>query len=221
MPGCREVRGCPGNREPSGGNSRNAADAIITIDAKGAIQSINAATERMFGYSASEMVGKNVNMIMPAPYRDDHDQYLARYQQTGESHIIGNGREVEGRRKDGSIFPVDLVVSEVDHLQLFTGILRDISRRKELEREVVEIASLEQRRIGQDLHDSVSQELTALNMMAADLTDILRSDPSKGAELADRWSWDCSVANKTCGLSCGVCALFRLTPKGSWPRYPT
>ena len=106
--------------------------------------------------------------------------------QTGEKHIIGIGREVEGRRKDGSTFPVDLAVSEVGHLKLFTGILRDISRRKELEREVVEIASLEQRRIGQDLHDSVSQELTALSMLAGDLAETLRSDPSNGSQLVER-----------------------------------
>lgn len=163
-----------------------AADAIITIDAQGAIQSVNAASERMFGYAAAEMIGQNVKLIMPAPYRDEHDRYLSQYQLTGEKHLIGNGREVEGRRKDGSTFPVDLAVSEVDHLKLFTGILRDVSRRKELEREVVEIAALEQRRIGEDLHDSVSQELTALSMAAGDLAETLQTDPSKGAELVDR-----------------------------------
>ena len=163
-----------------------AADAIITIDVHGVIQSVNAAAERMFGYAAAEMIGQNVKMLMPAPYREEHDRYLARYLQTGEKHIIGIGREVEGRRKDGSTFPVDLAVSEVGHLKLFTGLLRDISRRKELEREVVEIASLEQRRIGQDLHDSVSQELTALNMLAGDLAETLRSDPSNASQLVER-----------------------------------
>ena len=92
----------------------------------------------------------------------------------------------KARRKDGSTFPVDLAVSEVGHLKLFTGLLRDISRRKELEREVVEIASLEQRRIGQDLHDSVGQELTALNMLAGDLAETLRSDPSNASQLVER-----------------------------------
>ena len=163
-----------------------AADAIITIDGEGNIQSVNAAAERMFGYAAAEMIGQNVTMLMPSPYRDEHDHYLARYMQTGEKHIIGIGREVEGRRKDGSTFPADLAVSEVGHLKLFTGLLRDITRRKELEREVVEIASLEQRRIGQDLHDSVSQELTALNMLAGDLAETLRSDPSNASQLVER-----------------------------------
>ncbi|MGO9923786.1 MAG: PAS domain S-box protein, partial [Isosphaeraceae bacterium] len=163
-----------------------AADAIITIDVRGVIQSVNAAAERMFGYTAAEMTGQNVTMLMPAPYREEHDRYLARFLQTGERRIIGIGREVDGRRKDGSTFPVDLAVSEVGRLKLFTGLLRDISRRKELEREVVEIASLEQRRIGQDLHDSVSQELTALNMLASDLAETLRSGPSNASQLVER-----------------------------------
>ncbi|MDR3635124.1 MAG: PAS domain S-box protein [Isosphaeraceae bacterium] len=163
-----------------------AADAIVTIDARGTIQSVNATAERMFGYTAAEMIGQNVKMLMPVPYRDEYDRALARYLQTGEKQIIGIGREAEGRRKDGTNFPVDLAVSEVGHLKLFTGLIRDISRRKELERDVVEIASLEQRRIGQDLHDSVSQELTALSMLAGDLTEVLGSDPSKGPHLVER-----------------------------------
>jgi len=163
-----------------------AADAIITIDVHGAIQSVNAAAEKMFGYAAAEMIGQDVKMLMPALYREQHDSYLARYLQTGEKHIIGSGREVEGQRKDGSIFPADLAVSEVGNLKMFTGILRDISGRKELEREIVEIASLEQRRISQDLHDSVSQELTALNMLAGDLAETLRSDSTNVMELVER-----------------------------------
>lgn len=163
-----------------------AADAIITINAKGIIQSVNTASERMFGYTAAEMIGQNVKMIMPSPYQEDHDRYLANYHKTGVKKIIGIGREVVARRKDGSTFPVDLAVSEVDPLKLFTGILRDITRRKELEREVVEIASLEQRRIGQDLHDSVGQELTALNILVSDLNETFRTDPSGGANLVEQ-----------------------------------
>lgn len=163
-----------------------AADGVITIDAPGTIQSVNPAAERMFGYAAAEMIGQNVKLLMPSPYRDEHDSYLARYMQTGEKHILGIGREVNGRRKDGSTFPVDLAVSQVGFLNLFTGILRDISRRKELEQEVVEIASLEQQRIGQDLHDSVSQEPTALSMLAGDVSETLQSDPSNAPPLVER-----------------------------------
>lgn len=163
-----------------------AADAIITINTTGIIQSVNTATERMFGYSATEMIGRNVKIIMPSPYQEAHDRYLASYHKMGVKKMIGIGREAVARRKDGSTFPVDLAVSEVEHLQLFTGILRDITGRKELEREVVEIASLEQRRIGQDLHDSVGQELTALNILANDLAETLRTDPLAGAKLVEQ-----------------------------------
>ncbi len=163
-----------------------ATDAIITINHKGIIQSVNAAAERLFGYTAAETIGQNVQMLMPSPYREQHDRYLERYLQSGKQHIMGIGREVEGQRKDGSIFPMELALSEVGHLKLFTGFVRDISRRKELEREVVEVASQEQRRIGQDLHDSVSQELTALSMIAGGLVEALQSDPAQASRLAAR-----------------------------------
>lgn len=163
-----------------------AADAIVTIDQRGIIQSVNPATERMFGYTSAEMIGQSVNLLMPSPYREAHDGYLAKYLQSGEKHIIGFSREVEARRKDGSIFPADLAVNEIKHLGLFTGIHRDLTERKQLEREVVEAASLEQRRIGQDLHDSVGQELTALNIVAGDLAETLRSEPLKASVLVEQ-----------------------------------
>jgi PAS domain S-box-containing protein len=163
-----------------------AMDAIITVDHHGIIQSINSATERMFGYAAAEMIGQNVKMLMPSPYREAHDGYVAKYLQTGEKHIIGTRRETEARRKDGSVFPADLAVSEIEHLKLFTGIHRDLTRRKQLEREVMEVASLQQRRIGQDLHDSVAQELTALTLLTRDVADTLRTDPAKAWQLVER-----------------------------------
>jgi PAS domain S-box-containing protein len=163
-----------------------AIDAIITIDRLGIIQSVNPGTVRMFGYEDAEMIGQNIKMLMPSPYRDEHDEYLARFVKTGERHIIGVGREVMALRKDGSVFPVDLAVSEIGELNLFAGIVRDISRRKELEREVVETVSLEQRRIGQDLHDSVGQELTALNLRADELAEIVRGDPADALKLLEQ-----------------------------------
>lgn len=163
-----------------------ATDAIITIDSRGIIQTVNPAAVRMFGYAAGEMIGQNVKLLMPPPYREEHDRYLETYQQSGEKHMIGTGREVEGRRKDGSVFPVDLAVSEIEPLKFFTGILRDATRRHELEREVVEAASIEQRRIGQDLHDTVAQELTALNMLVKDLAESVRTDPETASQLIER-----------------------------------
>src|SRR5262245_55739509 len=163
-----------------------AADAIITIDHRGIIQSVNSATEGMFGYAAPEMIGQNVSMLMSSPHRETHDGYLAKYLQRGEKHVIGVSREVDARRKDGSIFPTELAVSEIKQLNLFTGIHRDLTDRKQLERDVVEAASLEQRRIGQDLHDTVAQELTALSLLTKDLAETSRTDPSGGAILLER-----------------------------------
>jgi PAS domain S-box-containing protein len=140
----------------------------------------------MFGYTAAEMIGQDVKMLMPPPYQAEHDDYLARYLRTGEKRIIDIGREVEGRRKDGSVFPISLAVSEVNHLKLFTGIIRDITQRKELEREVLEIAALEQRRIGQELHDDIGQRLTGLGMMADALAQQLAQDKPKRQEAAAR-----------------------------------
>jgi PAS domain S-box-containing protein len=118
-----------------------AVDGIITIDERGAIQTVNAAVERIFGYTPGELVGNNVNILMPQPDRGRHDGYLRHYMRTGEAKIIGVGREVRGRRKDGSTFPLDLAISEVrlaDGKRTFTGIVRDISERKQAEERILE-----------------------------------------------------------------------------------
>ena len=113
----------------------SAVDGIIVIDGKGLIQAFNPAAERLFGYSAQEVLGQNVKLLMPSPDREQHDRYLANYLQTGIPRIIGTGREVRGRRKDGSTFPLHLSVGkmEIDGQPAFTGILHDLSRRLEIE----------------------------------------------------------------------------------------
>lgn len=112
-----------------------AVDAIITITNRGLIDSINPACERLFGYSKSELLGKNVKILMPEPYQSEHDGYLDNYFSTGIKKIIGIGREVSARRKDGTVFPINLAVSEmtIEGERLFTGIVRDISERKNAE----------------------------------------------------------------------------------------
>jgi two-component system sensor kinase FixL len=112
-----------------------AVDAIITIDERGTIDSFNPAAERLFGYKRDEVLGKNVSLLMPSPYRDAHDGYLRHYLDTGEKRIIGLGREVVAQRKDGTTFPIELAVSEmqVGNRRMFTGLVHDITLRKQTE----------------------------------------------------------------------------------------
>jgi PAS domain S-box-containing protein len=114
---------------------KSAVTAIITIDDQGLIESINPATERLFGYGPAELIGQNVKLLMPEPYRAEHDGYVSNYVTTGVKKIIGIGREVSGRRKDGTIFPIHLSVSEFssEGRRYFTGMIHDLSDRKHVE----------------------------------------------------------------------------------------
>jgi two-component system sensor kinase FixL len=154
-----------------------AVEGIVTIDERGIIDSVNPATERIFGYTAAELVGRNISMLMPEPYRSGHDGYLKAYLQTGQRKIIGIGREVVGLRKNGTVFPMDLSVSEVrlGERRLFTGMIRDITDRRRLEKEVLEAAAREQRRIGQDLHDGLGQQLAGVALMSNALAQALET----------------------------------------------
>lgn len=115
-----------------------AVDAMVLIDERGVVTRFNAAAERVFGYLAGDVVGHNVNMLMPQPYRREHDGYLERYQSTGDPRIIGIGREVVAQRKDGSTFPIDLSVGEfrTSAGRGYVGIMRDISERKRNEEQL-------------------------------------------------------------------------------------
>lgn len=121
---------------------QTAVEGIITIDEQGIIESLNPAAEQTFGFRAEEVIGRNVSCLMPSPYREEHDSYMANYQRTGRAKIIGIGREVVGQRKDGSLFPMDLAVSEVRlaDRRLFTGFVRDITERKKSEARLAELA---------------------------------------------------------------------------------
>ena len=112
----------------------NAVDGIITIDERGVIESVTPSTLRLFGYPMDELIGENVSILMPEPDRSSHDRYMNKYHATGRGNIIGKGREVIGRRKDGSLFPFLLSISELilENKKIFTGIIHDISELREV-----------------------------------------------------------------------------------------
>lgn len=166
-------------------------DGVITIDRQGRIESFNQAAESIFGYRAEEVIGQNVKVLMPSPYHEEHDGYMRSYRETGRRKIIGIGREVTGRRKDGSTFPMDLAVSEVQlgDRRIFTGIVRDITERRQLEKEILDITEQERRRIGQDLHDGLGQMLTGIGLLCQNMTRQLErrkvSEAEEAAEITD------------------------------------
>ena len=178
-----------------------APDAVIVIDPRGTMRSFSQAAERMFGYAAEEVVGRNVSMLMAEPHTSAHDLYLARYLETGERRIIGIGREVEARRADGSTFPVELAVGEVDlpEMRLFTGFIRDVSKRKRLENDLAQAQKMEA--VGQltgglahDFNNLLAVISGNLEMLeghvnggeAAELLAEARLATERGAELAAR-----------------------------------
>jgi two-component system sensor kinase FixL len=118
-------------------------DAMIVIDERGLMHSFSAAAERLFGYTADEVLGKNIKIMMPSPYRENHDAYVERYLRTGEKRIIGIGRVVVGERKDGSTFPMELAVGEMrsGNNRFFTGFIRDLSERQKTEARLQELQS--------------------------------------------------------------------------------
>jgi PAS domain S-box-containing protein len=162
-----------------------AVDAIITIDENGMLERLNPAAERMFGYREAEVAGRNINMLMPEPHRSAHDGYLSHYRATGEKRIIGKGREVQGLRRDGSVFPMDLSVAEMTlgGKRMYTGLVRDITERKLAEQKSQQLLQAlrqsqdelrrlgahqerikeeERKRIAQEIHDELGGLLTGI-----------------------------------------------------------
>jgi PAS domain S-box-containing protein len=179
--------GAPREREELLRGILNAVrDAIITIDSRGVIILANPAAERMFGYARGELIGQSIAVLMPQSERDTHSSYIARYLDN-----IAIEREVVSQRKDGSTFPTELTVSEIEHLGLFTSIYRDISARRRTEREVEQyrkdlrtISSelmlaedRERQRLAQDLHDGLGQALFRARMK---LDQLSTKDPAVG-----------------------------------------
>lgn len=149
----------------------NTVDGLITINELGKVEHYNKACESIFGYSSAEVIGQNVKMLMPAPYHQEHDGYLKNYRDTGIKKIIGSGREVEGQRKNGSTFPLDLSVSEVNihGRKLYSGIVRDISQRKKSEDEIKQVnAELEEfsYRTSHDLRSPLISSIKLLDLVS-------------------------------------------------------
>jgi two-component system CheB/CheR fusion protein len=187
------IRGVRETRDHLAAILANTADGIIIIDPAGTIQSFNPAAEMIFGYSADEVVGKNVQRLMPEPFAAEHTEYIGNYLRTGKARIIGIGREVLARRKDGSTVPIDLRIAELrrDDEHLFIGSIRDLTLTKEreadmrmLQAQLAELTARERRRIGLDLHDHVGQSIAASAMVASTLEHKLRSAGSDEADAA-------------------------------------
>ena len=132
-----------------------AVDGIITINERGIVESANAAVERLFGYPPAELIGRNISMLMPSPHREQHDAYISRYVHTGEARVIGVGREVEGLRRDGTTFPLELALSEVrgSDQRRFTGIIRDITVRKQAEAALLRADTLKDEFLANTSHE--------------------------------------------------------------------
>ena len=165
--------------------------AIIAIDAHGTVEGFNRAAEQMFQYDACEVVGQNVRMLMPEPYRSAHDRYLATYLTTGEKKIIGYGREIVALRKDGTQFPIHLSVSEVrlEQRTLFTGMIEDISMRVEaeqriqqLQNDLIHVARLSAMgELASALAHELNQPLTAVTNYANAARRLLQKGKAAGA----------------------------------------
>lgn len=163
-------------------------EGIILIDVKGIIQFVNPSAESLFRYSPGELIGKDVVLLMPSAHRAAHGQYIDQYLSSGIGKIIGTGRQLLGVRKDGSHFPMHLSIADIKlpHTRLFTGVIMDLSEQQKLHREIMETPVREQRRIGQELHDGLGQQLTGLGMLAASLLNKASKPEFKlASQLAD------------------------------------
>jgi len=154
-----------------------AIDGIITIDEHGIIESINPSACKLFQYSPEEVIGRNVSMLMPPPDSERHDEYIHRYQHTGKAHIIGIGREVLGLRKNGTVFPFRLAVSEVQYSGriIYTGFIHDLSREKAAEEKLKHYtANLEEQ--VEERTQSLKQTVEALQLAKEEVSQSLEKE---------------------------------------------
>jgi len=151
--------------------AETAREGIILIDVTGQIEYANPSAETMFGYLRGSLIGLSVNQLMTGSMSKQHNQFIENYLKTGIGRIIGSGRKLVGQRRDGSHFPMHLSIGDInlEHTRLFAGVIMDISEQQQLQREIMEVPVREQRRIGQELHDGIGQQLTGLGMLATSL----------------------------------------------------
>lgn len=153
-----------------------ATDGIITIDERGVIDTINPAAARLFAYEPKQVVGQKINVLMPAPYRSEHDSYMSNYHRTGKAKIIGIGREVEGLRSDGTVFPFRLAVSQmtIDNQRMYTGIVHDLSDIKAAEQRIWELNRALEEKVVQrteDLANAVDQLLGTNQLLKQEIEE--------------------------------------------------
>jgi two-component system sensor kinase FixL len=170
-------------------------DAMVVIGERGLIEAFSPSSERMFGYRADEVIGQNVRILMPSPYHERHDEYLAHYRETGERRIIGIGRVVTGRRKDGTAFPMELSVGEVvlEGRRIFTGFVRDLTMRKNTERELADLQAelshvarvSEMSQMGSTLAHELNQPLAAIVNYLQACRRLLQNQPAQAERVQE------------------------------------
>ncbi|XAM00813.1 PAS domain S-box protein [Phycisphaeraceae bacterium D3-23] len=154
------------------------ADAVVVINHSGRIIQTNKGALDVFGYSEDELLGHNVKLLMPEPDQSRHDQYIKRYLHTGKAKIIGTGRTTYAVRKDGEVFPIELSIAEIDHLQCFVGVIHDISKRRALEKRQADAKHQERQAIAQEIHDGLGGQLTGVELLTKALAKRLASKDS-------------------------------------------
>jgi diguanylate cyclase (GGDEF)-like protein/PAS domain S-box-containing protein len=174
-----------------------AGEGIVSCDTEGKLLSFNRAAQRIFGYSEAEIIGKNVSVLMPSPHRDKHDEYLSRYLQIGQTHVIGTTREVQGRRQDGMPFPLEISVTEIKYggEHLFVAVLRDISEQKLAQARIEQLAhfdALTQLPNRSLLYDRLGQAITmakrkrsSIALMYIDLDGFKKVNDTMGHHMGD------------------------------------
>ncbi len=189
-------------------------DAIVIFDTEGSIRSLNPAAGEIFGYSAEDMVKRNVSILLSRVEEQESHQNVVRFLQNGISEILGQRREIMGRRSDGSEVPIEVTVSRIDHHILYVAVLRDLTETRVLEREVANASTLEQERIGREIHDGIGQRLSGLSMLAQSLkNELADAGPEQNRKLDDLIEHLTALIGEVRSLARGL-ALIPVGPGG-------